>query len=292
MNYIENDKRLEEIIEDLNFFLENNKSSKTELYQEVEKPVKIKMLIYLVAICHNINWNFLMDHAIPKLRDISNSFDYNILVNINEKTVEEIFEEYPKKEKVEAKRRCDMIKEVARYLKENVDLIDQIQNMTSLEGENGFFSCMNKMKVFEEDPLHKKTNLLAQLLIEEQILKVEDIYHMIPLVDYHIIRLYLRTGRIKIVNKEIEDNIRKEQPLTLSQITQLRRMIAEQIQRFCEKHQKTTDELNQYEWGIARDICKKEEAKCKKCVLKEHCDSSMKKTKEMLIEPVDKSGFY
>ncbi|MCL2382911.1 MAG: hypothetical protein FWC79_01775 [Oscillospiraceae bacterium] len=292
MNYISNDDRLNEIIDDFdNLVLRYKVEEHGIMFPDVLESEKILMLIYACGICHNMNWDYLCSNFMYKLKIYSKGFDTNILANIDEKIVEKFFDEYPKKHKVEAARRTEMIKGIAKDLSK-IDIVNGVKSVARLEGQGGLFSSINSIEVFSEDPLHKKTNLLAQILMNDEIIIVEDEYNIEPMVDYHIIRLYLRTGRIKIVNKEIEEKIRKKEELSLEQITELRQMIAKQIQRVCSKYSKTANELNIVDWYTGRNICQKETANCKECPYNRCCDSSDKSANEMLIEPIDNHGFY
>lgn len=294
MNYIANDNRLNEIIDDFdNLFTKYKQEDSKSMFEDVTEDIKILMLIYACGICHNMNWEYLCNNFMYKLKLYSRDFDTDFLVDIDETVVKHYFEEYPKKHKIEAPRRTEMIKSIARDLYTNTNMVDKIKNTTKLAGEDGLFDIINNsIEVFNEDPLHKKTNLLAQLFINDKIIAVEDEYNIEPLVDYHIMRLYLRTGRIKIVNHDLIERIMKKEKLHLVQITELRRMIAEQIKKFCRNYSKTADELNTIDWYIGRNICEQKVARCKECPYNQYCDSSNKKTEEMLIEPIDNHGFY
>lgn len=294
MSYIENDDKLNEIVGDFDkFLMEYEQEDSKPIFEDVSENIKILMLIYVCGICHNMNWDYLCNNFMYKLKLYSQDFNTDFLVDIDESVIERFFEEYPKKYKVEATRRTGMIRSIAKDLYVNTDIVDKIKNVTKLKGQDGLFEIINRnIEVFNEDPLHKKTNLLAQLLINDKMIKVADEYNIEPLVDYHIMRLYLRTGRIKIVSQDLVNKIMEKEQLHLAQITELRIMIADQIKRFCVKYNKTADELNKIDWYIGRNICEQKRARCKECPYNKYCDSSNKKLEEMLIEPIDNHGFY
>ncbi len=287
------DERLFDIFPHFQQWLEKWNQEHSTILMGIERKKRMKMLLYICAVCHNINWEYLCTQFIQKLDSWSSGLDEAKLMSIEERDVEAFFLTYPKKHKVDAKRRAKMIRMLATELAKRESFFDQISNASSLIGEKGVLSILNALPVFSEDPLHKKSNLFAQLLIDLDIVHVDDEERIEPLVDYHIIRLYLRTGRIRVLDETLKQKLMARQVVTVEEVTSLRFEIAEQIKRFCVKYNKKISELNTIDWNVAREHCTTEKIYCTEgCILSEYCDSYGKGLREMLIEPICDHGFY
>src|SRR5262249_60455831 len=71
-----------------------------------------------------------------------------------------------------------------------------------LHGPDGFLLRMDRFQAFRGDPLRKKTNVLVHEIVRDHIVDFEDSARIAPAVDYHIMRLYLRSGRVFPLHRE------------------------------------------------------------------------------------------
>lgn len=287
------DKKLDVVEKEFFRFLREFQTADTiPIFPEFNKEERVKLLVYTVAICHNMNWKYLCSIVMYRIWKWSAKLDIDRILNMPIEQMESFFIDYPKKQKVEAKRRTEMLQDIAIACREDKDLFAKIGQSKTIAGPNGLLKLFNRLPVYKEDPLHKKSNFLAQVLVDEKLIKVDDPENIEPLVDYHIMRLYLRTGRIEILNEDITEKIKKKEQLPIEQIVQIRTEISEQIKRFCIKYHKTARQLNIIDWFIARNYCRQEKVNCKECPLKANCDSRELPLEEMLIEAVDNHGYY
>ena len=72
-----------------------------------------------------------------------------------------------------------------------------------------FLSIMDHIGGYKEDPLRKKSSLLALILIErpEKFLSILEDEEIQPVVDYHAMRFCLRTGLVDIVGSSLRKKI-------------------------------------------------------------------------------------
>ena len=293
MKCCSHDEKLEVVVKNFEHFLKEYQVADTiPIFPEFKEEERIQLLLYTVAICHNMNWKYLCSTVMYRIWEWSVRLDIDKLLNMSVEQMETFFLDYPKKHKIEAKRRTNMIKSIALVYKGDKNLIKKIRDSKTIKGPNGLLEILNQLPVYKEDPLHKKSNFLAQVLIDEKILKVEDPEKIEPLVDYHIMRLYLRTGRIEVLDEIIKKKIKNKEQLPVEQITQIRTEISEQIKRFCTKYNKTVRQLNTIDWYVARNYCRQEKVNCEECPFHTKCDSRKLPLEEMLIEAIDNHGYY
>ena len=91
-----------------------------------------------------------------------------------------------------------MLKDAARALSalHSEGTLDQLIEEARLDGADGFYAAMKAVPAFAEDRLEKKARVLAHDVFREQIINFRDPENLRPAVEYHLLRLYLRTGRV------------------------------------------------------------------------------------------------
>ena len=267
-----------------------------EIYHDTDLSVRIKKLMYACAICNNMNWDFLCHTAIPALFEITDGFSSNNVCQLTESQFEEIFEEYPKKHKIEAKNRINMLVRLSNYLSaDDPHRIEKIVAATTLSGESGLFALINTLPVFSDDPLHKKGNLLAQILLREGIIKVSDEYNMEPSIDYHVIRFFLRTGMIDVSETNTRNRLKSSGEFTLEEVTELRKQIANCMKIVFNESGISIAKQGFIAWTIGRDYCRNEGANCatnKYCPIYRICKGYNNADYRNLKEPISNAGYY
>jgi sugar/nucleoside kinase (ribokinase family) len=78
-----------------------------------------------------------------------------------------------------------------------------------------FFNFLDHVGGYKEDPLRKKSGLLAFILNQrpEMFLPLADTEEITPVIDYHVMRTCLRTGLVEIVDQELRERIIERQVL-------------------------------------------------------------------------------
>lgn len=72
-----------------------------------------------------------------------------------------------------------------------------------------FFNILDHVGGYKEDPLRKKSGLLAFILNQrpEKFLPLADMEEITPVVDYHVMRTCLRTGLVEVLDQELRERI-------------------------------------------------------------------------------------
>lgn len=266
------------------------------IYNDTDKIVRLKKLFYACAICHNMNWDFLCKTAIPRLYEETKGFRYSEVCKIDEIAFEYIFREYTKKHKIEAATRLAMLRKLSKYINdEDIDIFNNILELNSVGGECGLSNTINTLPVFEDDPLHKKGNLLIQILLREGLVSVDDEYNVAPSIDYHVIRFFLRNGFIKFADETIINRLINGETFELDEITELRMAIADCMKYIYNHANISIAKLGFIAWTVGRDFCRIDYVLCeheKTCPMKRTCRGNIDKVYRMLKEPESNVGFY
>jgi hypothetical protein len=137
-----------------------------------------------------------------------------------------------------------------------------VTDRVTLGGPTGFYAQLAAASCFADDPLAKKPRVLAHQLARLGLIDMADPRSLAPAIDYHLIRLYLRTGRVRAANFEMTERLRSELPVRLPQITRLRRAVEEAMWYTAEGAELRMDWLNHVEWQLARAFCTREIPRC------------------------------
>jgi hypothetical protein len=118
------------------------------------------------------------------------------------------------------------------------------------------------MRVFSADPVQKKARVFVHQLLRYGLIDVVDPENIAPAVDYHLMRLYVRTGRIRPL-EQWEERLKEESATApIEPITALRRAVEESMYYTATGADLRIDEVNHIEWQIARSFCLRKDPHC------------------------------
>ena len=85
--------------------------------------------------------------------------------------------------------------------------------LASAQPLQAFLELLDKIGGYKEDPLRKKSSLLALILNvrPENFLPLRDDEQIAPVIDYHALRLCLRVGLIDVVDEELRNQLLNRQ---------------------------------------------------------------------------------
>ncbi|WP_236201182.1 hypothetical protein [Pseudomonas pseudonitroreducens] len=237
---------------------------KTEIWGNHPPELLLAFKIFFISICHQINWDFLQESIFKNT--LGKNLDLiETLKNIDSKTLNSWLIDYPKKDRIKAKERALILRETARTIIEKFDsnpkkLYSAAKNSTL--GGKAFEELMNSFTAYQKDPLKKKTNVLTHDLTTEGIIHFEDEENLEPAVDYHIMRTYLRTGRVIPVDQALFKFF-KGTPNPRNYITtKLRETVTEAVKLTSHYSRINIAEINYIEWQIGRSACTNKEPIC------------------------------
>lgn len=227
-------------------------------WSEETKEVQLFFKVAFISICHQFSWDFLqakLAHNI--LQKDQNPLD--VVSNVTSKEIAFWLSDYPKKERIKEKERARILRNVGSVIKEkfNSSLKDFYEACNKASLQNGdFHKLLDNFEGYKSDPLRKKTNVLSHDLLKEKIIEFADQDFIKPAIDYHIMRLYVRTGRVVATHPIVLDFLKGAPNPRGSLVQQLRSAVSEAEILTAYYANLNVADVNYIEWQIGRSICK------------------------------------
>ena len=101
-------------------------------------------------------------------------------------------------------------------------------------------------------------------LVRERILGFSDTENIKPAVDYHLIRIYLRTGRVVPRSETVAEYLKggAELPVTQRLDTLMREAVEEAVSLTAFYASLSVPDVNYIEWQLGRNVCTRDRPKC------------------------------
>jgi hypothetical protein len=237
-------------------------------WSDESKAIQLGFKVAFISICHQFNWD-VMQNALAENLLLNPEKLIHTLNNIKASDLNSWLNHYPKKERIKAPERTKILKNVGKVLVEKFDgslqlFYDTCTNsaLDKQGSSESFHAIMDNFLGYRTDSLRKKTNVLSHDLIKEDIVRFKDPENANPAIDYHIMRLYLRTGRV-IPNNEIIFKFLEGSPNPRGTLVrQLREAVSRAEQLTAYYSNLNVADVNYIEWQIARSVCTNKEPQC------------------------------
>jgi hypothetical protein len=217
---------------------------------EVGRHLAFRMAV--ASICHQFNWDYL--NAILRenllVARIANIPEF--LVGVSARDFTSWFKDSPDRERMRAAERAEILRDVG-------DLMD-------------------KFEVFRVDPIRKKTNVLTHDIVRLGIAPFRDLGNIEPAIDYHLIRIYLRSGRVFSKYRFLFDHLSTGDPVPRERTVKLlRETVAEAVKLTAHFSGLTIPDVNYIEWQLGRNVCVRDMPKCKSEIRSQTLDPAILK---------------
>jgi len=152
--------------------------------------------------------------------------------------------------------RANMLLEICRLLKTKFnrsisELIDGSEGRLMNNGK-GLYEVLSQFTAFS-DPLKKKITFFLKLASDAGLIRIKDPENMIPIMDYHMQRVLLRTGCVEIKDESLRSKIVKRDPLPSDE--PVRTGCIESIKIIAEASGHELDKMNDFVWPLGRSCC-------------------------------------
>jgi hypothetical protein len=166
-------------------------------------------------------------------------------------------------------------------------LLEEAQN--SKRPLQTFLTLLDKIGGYKEDPLRKKSMLLALILNQrpEKFLTFGPDETPTPVIDYHLIRSCLRVGLIEVQDGALAAALAARKVISATDEQVVRRAAYEAIEQIAVFSGKSMGAVDWFFFGARRRCPEMTEPECAKCALDPICA----KRKE-LFQPVYRTTFY
>lgn len=273
-------------------------------------PAQITFKLFFVSICHQINWDFLQQRMFEHFFSPDHSVMLASASIAKPQSISEMLAGYHRQERIRPSERAKYLRETAHAIDESYgnDLM-QLVASNRIFGSDGFFDRLAQIPAFCEDPLSKKANALAQELAREGIVNFSDADLIPPAIDYHLIRLYLRTGRVVANDPDVFRSLSTGKTHRMRLVRLLREGVAEALALTASFAKMPVHQLNYLEWQIARNRCEADFTNCDNewpldlmdqsvrilsngCPLRRSCNAYCMPEWKAMLEPSIKKAFY
>jgi len=269
-----------------------------------------------VSICHSTNWDKL--HAAieaaratrPQLLEpthlsILSESDFQYLTGLPSPEIS-----------ADSQRRQAMLRQLGREAVETqfIKFLEAMEpSGAALAGDGGAYAALTKLSAFSMDPLQKKSRVLVHQWITAGALKIPDAENVAPAIDYHLIRLYLRSNRIHPRSSRTLNRFREGRPVSDRELHGIRKAVEDAMLYTAAGAHLSIAELNHHEWQVARSFCVRSGARCDGpqlpekpvdqplavlatikggCPLRNVCRGASELRFRELVEPKSGSDFY
>jgi hypothetical protein len=239
---------------------------------KAERHWQIWSELVFISICHQANWDRLHDHIIEIAASNPTALEPSRLSDLRTNEFVGLFAPGLDPSRMRVNERVKLLQGLARTSVNwpNADgLLWLGTQRVTLSGQAGLYHWLSRIPVFAEDPVQKKSRVLVHQLLRYGLISVADPKHISPAVDYHLMRLYLRTGRIRPVNEDWDQRLKDGGKARVEPLTALRRGVEEAMYYTAVGAGLRVDQLNHIEWQIARSFCVREEPRCSAAPLRE-----------------------
>ncbi|KAF0198497.1 MAG: hypothetical protein FD166_1138 [Bacteroidetes bacterium] len=244
------------------------------LNHPLKKETRLAMLFYAVAICHQtrslrsakcnlFGWDYIekvfLDLALKKSALlIPESLGKDEVESIAS-ALESAFSDdgNPVNTTLDSiEERVGLMKDLSRFLQIESGgsfshLIEKTGGLLYNQG-SGFYEMLEKTDAFG-DPMRKKSSFLLKLLIDSGLFVIRDRENYIPIMDYHMQRVLLRLGCIRINDRELLGAIKKRALLPTDQ--PVRKACIEAVNEIARYSGIEVWKMNDIFWSLGRSCC-------------------------------------
>jgi sugar/nucleoside kinase (ribokinase family) len=163
-------------------------------------------------------------------------------------------------------------------------------SLSSAQPLQTFLVLLDKIGGYKEDPLRKKSSLLAVILNDrpESFLPLRDDEQVPPIIDYHMLRSCLRVGLIDVMDEGLSDKLLNREIVSATEEWAVRYAAFLAIGQLVALSGKTTGAVDQFFFHNARKRCPEmSEPLCRLCQLDPVCAH-----RKGWFQPVLRTTFY
>jgi len=192
---------------------------------QIESPLKMAMHFYAVGICHQTyhlansklnlyGWDFMEYGFLDILKNAPNLLLADEIVKLtNQELIEELKPFFAEDHKPEnctldtLEERAGLWMDMAKGLIKHFNgRIEDLFVKTDWRKTQNAESLYKSLRLFEafSDPLQKKSGVFLKLIADAKLVNLERLTNVIPIMDYHMQRVLLRTGCVEINDAELK----------------------------------------------------------------------------------------
>jgi len=226
----EQSKKIGEIVKTLKF--------RPSFYERdfilADSPLKMAMHFYAVGICHQTyhlanpklnlyGWDFLEYGFLDILKNAPHLLETEELIKLSQQELIEQIKPFFAEDNNPEKCTLDTLEErthlwldMAKVLHKHFDgKIENLFLQSDWEETQNAESLYKTLRLFEaySDPLQKKSGVFLKLIADAGLVNLDKLTNIIPIMDYHMQRVLLRTGCIEVNDEELKSKLQNRQAI-------------------------------------------------------------------------------
>jgi sugar/nucleoside kinase (ribokinase family) len=152
-----------------------------------------------------------------------------------------------------------------------------------------FLSILDHVAGYKEDPLRKKSTLLAMILNQrpERFFPLRGDEQVAPVIDYHLMRSCLRVGLLEIANERLEEAVRNRRVVSPADEWAVRYAAYRVIESLVSLSRKDMGAVDYFFFGARKRCPEMTEPECSLCSLDPICAH-----RKELFQPVLRTTLY
>ncbi len=271
--------------------------------EDKEEPTKINLpedvtknfYLALVAICHQTTpmtgpalqgtvdgtflrgWDYLRA-AMLKATANDNSIVYPAsLSKITDKTLSGIIKgDDGKGEISNLEERVRLLNDMGSKMQQSgagsvQQLFEKSEGHIDNYGEKkGLYELLSEFEAYS-DPVKKKSSYFLSLMKNQGFWNYSDEENLLPVVDYHEIRIALRLGTVKINDEELRSKLANKQEVTWQDDIDIRSGVQKALVYVAKESGLGHSKLHYFLWNLSRNCCNRDSPHCSshggKCAL-------------------------
>lgn len=202
---------------------------------QIGSPLKMAMHFYAVGICHQTyhlanpklnlyGWDFMEYGFLDILKNEPSHLDSKEIVKLSRqqfiKKIKPFFAEDHNPEKCTLdtlEERVDLWMNMAKILNTHFDgKIENLFVQSDWQETQNAESLYKPLRLFEaySDPLQKKSGVFLKLVDDAGLVDLGKLENMIPIMDYHMQRVLLRTGCVEVNDAKLKSDLQNRLPIS------------------------------------------------------------------------------
>ena len=123
-----------------------------------------------------------------------------------------------------------------------------------LQGENGILKRFSVFIAYS-DPVQKKSFLFLMFAAKSGVWELTDLDSLKVAIDYHIMRIALRSGMVQVLDPELAETLRTRREVNAETDNQIRETIREACDLLIEHSGHTVFDVDNILWMMGRNCC-------------------------------------
>jgi len=238
-----------------------------------EKRREANLWFFLVAICQSTRtlqgtiegqwvrgWDYMVRAARRAMRSAPNYFTAEHLAGITPEALRSLFSddgvaEHSTLDRIE--ERVGQWQDASRLLLERyggdvMGLYEAAHHR--LQGEGGILARLAECQAYS-DPIEKKSFLFVMFASRCGAWQIEDLDNLHVAVDYHIMRVALRSGMVRVKDSELEHRLKARDAVSADEDNAIRGAVREACDLLVRYSGQTVFDVDNILWSLGRNCC-------------------------------------